>query len=123
MAGEFRECRLTEMYREVTIVVASPGESGAEEVINVTHKVDFDFVLEKFLEQVFFSLAGGVENEIINIKANADGGTVLGVGGGIWVGEDASVEAGIVLGGRKVHALEDGRDHIVPVVGRMTEAI
>ena len=47
---EFSKGRLTEMDREMAIVLANPGESGAEEVVHVTHKINFEFGLKKFLK-------------------------------------------------------------------------
>ena len=43
---EFGEGRLAQMDREVAIAMASPGEGGIKEAVDVTHEVNLKFGLE-----------------------------------------------------------------------------
>ena len=64
---EFSESRLREMDREVAVVVVLPRERSAQEVINLAHEVHFNFGRKDVLKESFFIVAGGIENEVINI--------------------------------------------------------
>ena len=59
----------------MTIVMLDPGESGAQKIINIAHKINSEASLKKFLKEILLSLVCGVKDEIINVEAHVDGGS------------------------------------------------
>ena len=81
----------------MAIVVTSPGEGGAKEIVNITHKIDLKTIYKSSLGEFFFSLAGRIEDKVMNEETNMDGCTRSCVWNGIFLIRDDTIEEAWII--------------------------
>ena len=104
----------------MTVCEAGPGESGAEEIIDVVHKINLDFFGEFGAKQVLLGWVCGVEHKIVNVDPNVKRRTFRQRGGAVGqrgVFDGARKDADIVKRRSKFKVSENGGEFIVPVMG------
>ena len=110
----------------MTVYEAGPGEDGAEEIIDVLHKVYLDFVGELGVKQFLLVQVRGVEQKIVNIDPSVKRRTSRqqeGAVGRHGVLDDDGEDAEIVKQRSKFEFSENGGEHFVPVMGATTESV
>ena len=105
----------------MTIIVALPGEGSSQEIVSVSHEINFQLRFECLLEYLFFSRVCRIKNEVIDVRANV---YVVASGSRCGVTVDYPREETWVMDRLgQAHVLKCCREHVVPVVGGAPEAI